>query len=91
MGGACAPGAPVAPPAPRCSVAPLLGQPGSPAHVFAVAQDGDSLPDAWADNVLTMDEIQANPSSNVILGQLARSVARMHGLADATVRARCHR
>ena len=54
--------------------------------MFALAQDGDSLPDAWADNVLTMDEIQANPSSNVILGQLARSVARMHGLADATVR-----
>ena len=46
------------------------------------------MPDAWADNVLTMDEIQANPSSNVILGQLARSVARMHGLADATVRTR---
>lgn len=51
-----------------------------------VSQDGNGIPDAWEDGVLSSSEITNTPGATTMLTRLAAQVARQNGLSTSTVR-----
>ena len=50
-----------------------------------VDMDGNGIPDAWEDGVLSSSEITNTPGATTMLTRLAAQVARQNGLSTSTV------